>query len=140
MAEHGVPIRRVINGGGIPQKNETLNRIYANVLNKPVLVPAGDVTSLGSAIMAFMAAGAFPSIEDAQQALCPPYRTIVPDARENRAYDQLYPLFGKLYFAFGKPGSEAVAIGEVLPALRKVGYDVIRQPIGLEMSPEEDPA
>ena len=52
-------IRRVINGGGIPQKNETLNRVYANVLNKPVLVPEGDVTSLGSAIMAFMAAGAF---------------------------------------------------------------------------------
>jgi L-ribulokinase len=63
MAEHGVEIRRVINGGGIPQKNETLNRVYANVLNKPVLVPEGDVTSLGSAIMAFMAAGAFESIE-----------------------------------------------------------------------------
>ena len=140
MAEHGVPIRRVINGGGIPQKNETLNRIYANVLNKPVLVPAGDVTSLGSAIMAFMAAGAFPSIEDAQQALCPPYRTIVPDARENRAYEQLYPLFRKLYFAFGKPGSEALTIGEVLPALRKVGHDVMLRPIGLEMSPEEDPS
>ncbi len=39
MEEHGVPIHRVINGGGIPQKNETLNRVYANVLNKPVLVP-----------------------------------------------------------------------------------------------------
>ena len=39
MEEHGVPIRRVINGGGIPQKNEVLNRVYANVLNKPVLVP-----------------------------------------------------------------------------------------------------
>ena len=39
MAEHGVPIHRVINGGGIPQKNETLNRVYANVFNKPVLVP-----------------------------------------------------------------------------------------------------
>src|SRR5438309_6969052 len=31
MAEHGVPIQRVINGGGIPQKNEVLNRVYANV-------------------------------------------------------------------------------------------------------------
>ena len=77
-------IRRVINGGGIPQKNETLNRVYANVLNKPVLVPEGDVTSLGSAIMAFMAAGAFESIEAAQQALCPRYRTIEPDARRSR--------------------------------------------------------
>jgi L-ribulokinase len=84
MAEHGVEIRRVINGGGIPQKNETLNRVYANVLNKPVLVPEGDVTSLGSAIMAFMAADAFESIEAAQQALCPRYRTIEPDAAGSR--------------------------------------------------------
>jgi L-ribulokinase len=120
MAEHGVPIRRVIQGGGIPQKNETLNRVYANVLNKPVLVPQGDVTSLGSAIMAFLAAGAFPSIEEAQQALCPPYRTIDPDAAEAALYQPLYALYRKLYFAFGQPDAEAVAVGEVLPALRRM--------------------
>ncbi|HWR51703.1 MAG TPA: ribulokinase, partial [Bryobacteraceae bacterium] len=78
MAENGVPIRRVINGGGIPQKNETLNRVYANVLGKPVLVPQSEVTSLGSAIFAFLAAGIFKSIEEAQDALCPTYRTVEP--------------------------------------------------------------
>jgi len=124
MAEHGVEIRRVINGGGIPQKNETLNRVYANVLNKPVLVPEGDVTSLGSAIMAFMAAGAFDTIEQAQQALCPPFRTIAPDARANAAYERLYPLYRKLYFGFGGPGAEAVAIGDVLPVLRRLAAEV----------------
>ncbi|MGA2135827.1 MAG: ribulokinase [Bryobacteraceae bacterium] len=124
MAEHGVAIRRVINGGGIPQKNETLNRVYANVLNKPVLVPEGDVTSLGSAIMAFMAAGAFPSIEAAQDALCPSYRTIQPDARDHVAYQQIYPLYRKLYFALGNPGSEAAAIGDVLPELRRLAAHV----------------
>jgi len=124
MAEHGVAIRRVINGGGIPQKNETLNRVYANVLNKPVLVPEGDVTSLGSAIMAFMAAGAFDTIEQAQQALCPPFRTIAPDARANAAYERLYPLYRKLYFGFGGPGAEAVAIGDVLPVLRRLAAEV----------------
>ncbi len=61
-----MPIDRVINGGGIPQKNEMLNRVYANVLNKPVLVPESEVTSLGSAIFAFLAAGAFKTIEEAQ--------------------------------------------------------------------------
>jgi L-ribulokinase len=124
MAEHGVEIRRVINGGGIPQKNEALNRVYASVLNKPVLVPEGDITSLGSAIMAFMAAGAFKSIEAAQQALCPRYRTIEPDARERAAYEQLYGMYRKLYFALGKPGSEAVEIGDVLPGLRKLAAQV----------------
>src|SRR6185369_7875595 len=63
MAEHGVPIRRVIHAGGIPQKNDVLNRVYANVLNKPVLVPEQPITGLGSAIFAFRAAGVFDTIE-----------------------------------------------------------------------------
>ena len=57
MAEHGVRVDRVINAGGIPQKNEVLNRVYANVLNKPVLVPAGIPTSLGSGIFALAGGG-----------------------------------------------------------------------------------
>ena len=66
MAGHGVHIKRVINAGGIPQKNDVLNRVYANVLGRPVLVPSKSVTSLGSAIFAFLAAGTFKSIEEAQ--------------------------------------------------------------------------
>src|ERR1700677_570723 len=69
MEAHGVPIHRVINGGGIPQKNDVLNRVYANVLNKPILLPQSDVTSLGSAIFAAMAAKAFQNLAEAQQAL-----------------------------------------------------------------------
>ncbi len=59
MQEKGSPVNRIINSGGIPQKNSVLNRVYANALNKPVLVPSGDVTSLGSAIFAFLASGDF---------------------------------------------------------------------------------
>ena len=74
--------------------------------------------------MAFMAAGAFPSIEAAQDALCPRFRTIEPDARDSAPYAQLYPLYRKLYFAFGDPGSEAVETGDVLPALRRLAAQV----------------
>ena len=66
MAENGVRVDRVINAGGIPQKNEVLNQVYANVLGKPVLVPAGIPTSLGSGIFALIAAGTFKTIEEAQ--------------------------------------------------------------------------
>ncbi len=120
MSEHGVPIRRVINGGGIPQKNEVLNRVYANILNKPVLVPESEVTSLGSAIFAFLAAGSFKTVEEAQQALCPKYRTVQPDAREVEAYEKLFALYRKLYFSLGAPRSEAASIGDVLPSLRQI--------------------
>lgn len=123
MSDHGVSIQRVINGGGIPQKNETLNRVYANVLGKPVLVPEDEVTSLGSAIFAFLAAGTFKTIEEGQHALCPRFRTVQPDPRESAVYEKLFPLYRKLYFGFGNPTSEAVAIGDVLPALRKIAAE-----------------
>jgi L-ribulokinase len=120
MADHGVPINRVINGGGIPQKNEVLNRVYANVIKKPVLVPEEEVTSLGSAIFAFLAAGVFRSVEEAQDALCPRYRTIEPDNHAGAVYDELFPLYRSLYFGLGTPDSEPVEIGNVLPTLRRV--------------------
>ncbi|HZT31394.1 MAG TPA: ribulokinase [Bryobacteraceae bacterium] len=129
MAEHGVAIRRVINGGGIPQRNETLNRVYANALGKPVLVPQDDPTSLGSAIFAFMAAGAFTSIDEAQQALCPRYRTVEPDAAANAVYEHLFGLYRKLYFALGKADAAPAALGDVLPALRRLAAQVRRQAV-----------
>jgi L-ribulokinase len=123
LMEHGVPIERVIHGGGIPQKSEVLNQIYANVFNKPVLVPTGDITGLGSAIFASLAAGIFTSVEDAQKNLCPPYRTVTPQPEAVAIYEKLFPLWRKLYFAMGSPNSEAISIGDVLPALRKISAD-----------------
>ena len=117
MAGHGVRIDRVINAGGIPQRGDTLNRVYANVLNKPVLVPAGDVTSLGSAIFAFLAAGTFKTIEDAQKALCPRWKTYDPDPHEAAVYEKLFAIFRKLYFELGE--------SDALPALRAI-RDVAR--------------
>jgi L-ribulokinase len=120
MEEHGVPIRRVINGGGIPQKNEVLNRVYANVLNKPVLVPEKEITSLGSAIFAFLAAGEFGSIEQAQEKLCPRHRTVEPDPRAASVYEDLYRIYRKLYFGFGRREAAAICAGEVLPSLQRI--------------------
>jgi L-ribulokinase len=115
MAEHGVTIKRVINAGGIPQKNDVLNRVYANVLKRPVLVPSNNVVGLGAAIFAFLAAKTFPTVEAAQAAICPPHKVFQPQTSEQRIYDDLYALYRKLYFAFGEPGKGELA--EVLPTL-----------------------
>jgi L-ribulokinase len=120
MEQYGVPVRRVINGGGIPQRNPVLNQVYANVLGKPVLVPAGDVTSLGSAIFALLAAGAFHSIEEAQEALCPAYRTVAPQPEAVAIYAELFALYRTLYFSFGDKQSKPVEIGAILPELRAI--------------------
>jgi L-ribulokinase len=120
MEEHGVPVRRIVNGGGIPQRNPVLNQVYANVMGKPVLVPGADVTSLGSAIFAFLAAGTFKTVEEAQDALCPPYTTVAPQPEAVDVYRELFGLYRRLYFALGDRKSGAVEIGEVLPELRRI--------------------
>jgi L-ribulokinase len=120
MHQHGVAIDRVINGGGIPRRNEMLNRIYAGVLEKPVLVPSGDVTSLGSAIFAFLAAGAFRTIEQAQEALCPEFRVFEPDPASARVYNEMFPIFESLYFALGQKNSAPAPMGQALPELRRI--------------------
>src|ERR1700723_315125 len=120
MAEHGVPVTRVINAGGIPQNNTVLNQIYAAVLGKPVLVPDGTPTSLGSGIFALLAAGAFSTIEEAQKSVCLPYRNYAPQPKSIAVYNELYALYRKAYFALGKSGAPATPLGMILPELRRI--------------------
>jgi L-ribulokinase len=124
MTAHGVRIDRVINAGGIPQKSEVLNRVYANVLNKPVLVPAGIPTSLGSGIFALLAAGAYKTIEEAQAAVCLPLRTVEPDPQAAAVYEQLYRHYRDVYFALGTRDAAPSALGKVLPELRRIAAEV----------------
>ena len=119
LAEWGVPVIRVINAGGIPQHNDVLNQVYANVLGKPVLVPDGIPVGLGSAIFASLAAGWHENVSAAQAAMCLPFRVIEPQIAARAVYDRLYPLFRDLYFGFGGVG-KATELGHVLAELRRL--------------------
>ena len=89
-----------------------------------MLVPAGIPTSLGSGIIALVAAGVYKTIEEAQDAVCLPFRTVEPDAKAAAVYEQLYPLYRDVYFALGKRDAAPVALGNVLPELRKIAAQV----------------
>jgi len=119
MSEYGAPTHRVINGGGIPQNNPVLNQVYANVLGRPVLVPSGKVTGLGSAIFAFLAAGTFKTIAEAQNKICPAHTVYEPQAETQRVYGELYDLYRKLYFEFGQ-ATPTSSFGNVLPKLIQI--------------------
>jgi L-ribulokinase len=119
MAEHGTKIERVINAGGIPQSNPVLNQVYANVLGRPVLVPSKKVTSLGSAIFAFLAAGTFKTIEEAQKQICPSHIVFHPQKEAQRICDELYAMYRRLYFEFGG-AARGGSFGDVLPALIRI--------------------
>ena len=120
MAEHGVPIERVINAGGIPQSNRVLNQVYASVLNKPVLVPDSPSTSIGSGIFAQVAAGIFPTVEEAQAKMCPGYETFLPVPDAARLYDDLYRLYRRVYFGFGDRTAAPQPLHDILRELRGI--------------------
>ena len=119
MSEYGALTERVINGGGIPQNNPVLNQVYANVLGRPVLVPASNVTGVGSAIFALLAARAYGTIEEAQAKVCPTHTVFTPQPETKNAYDTLYGLFRRVYFDFGKPAAGTI-FSDVLPTLIRV--------------------
>jgi len=127
MSEYGASIHRVINGGGVPQNNPVLNQVYANVLGRPVLVPSSKVTGVGSAIFAFMAAGAFRTIEEAQKAICPAHKTFMPEPEAQRTYNELYTLYHRIYFDFGVPEKDS-RFGDVLPALIRIRDRSLHEP------------
>ena len=70
----------------------------------------------------FLAAGTFKTIEEAQERICPPHRVFEPDRLEQRIYDELYPLYSQLYFAFGD--TQKNVLSEVLPTLIRVAESV----------------
>ena len=119
MSEYGAPTQRVINGGGIPQSNAVLNQIYANVLGRPVLVPSSKVTGIGSAIFAFLAAGIFKTIDEAQRSVCPAYTVFEPQPAAQAVYKDLYELYRQVYFEFGRP-KEGSMFGSLLPKLIEI--------------------
>jgi len=119
-------VERVINAGGIPQNNAVLNQVYANVLNRLVLVPDGVPTSLGSGIFALVAAGVFGSIEEAQEKMCLKFKVYEPEPEAVGRYDELFRLYRDVYFAFGRRGSAAAGMGDVLPELRRIAASVRR--------------
>ena len=126
LAEGGIPIERVINAGGIPQNNTVLNQVYADVLNKPVLVPDSPPTSIGSGIFAGLAAGAFRSVTEGQERMCPKHRVYTPDPVSSAVYERLFQLYRKVYFGLGQRHAPAIALGDVLPKLREIAGEVVR--------------
>ena len=97
------------------------------MLGRPALVPSKSVVSLGSAIFAFLAAGIFKTVEEAQAKICSAHKTYLPDPKEQKVYEGLLRDLRKLYFAFGDPNNEPT--GDVLPTLTRTGESVRREAV-----------
>jgi len=113
VEEYGVPIREIVNCGGLADKNPLLMQIYADVTGRPMKVARSAQTcALGAALFGAVAAGkqagGFASAAEAQGALCGVReRIFTPEPEAHAVYRRLYALYRDLHRAFGEPGSEA---------------------------------
>ena len=106
IEEYGVPVREVVNCGGLAAKNPFLMQIYADVTGRPMKISRIDQTcALGAAIFGAAAAGkdksGFESVEKAQEAMTGVKKTYVPDMGNHKIYQRLYRLYQQLHDAFG---------------------------------------
>ncbi len=100
----GVPVTRFVAAGGLPEKNALLRQIYADVIGRPItLAGSAQAPALGSAIHAAVAAGLYPDIHAAAEAMGSVKPTVVEPIPANQAaYDELYAEYKSLYDYFGR--------------------------------------
>ncbi|MCD0444563.1 ribulokinase [Glycomyces sp. A-F 0318] len=109
LTKAGVPINEFVAAGGL-LKNKWLMQTYADVLRMPITVlTSAQGPALGSAIHAAVAAGVYPDIYAASEAMGKVERhAYVPDQARADAYDELYAVYEELHDHFGRGGSRAL--------------------------------
>jgi L-ribulokinase len=99
----GVPVEEFIVAGGL-LKNVLLMQICSDVLGMPLSVMTSDHGSaLGSAIHAAVAAGAYPDVAGASDAMG--RRQVAayqPDARRSKRYDEMFVDYLEVHDHFGR--------------------------------------
>lgn len=103
IEEYGVRIERVVNCGGIAEKNPLVMQIYADVCNRPMYVSRSAQTcALGAAIFGAVVGGAHPSVPEAQRAMTGVRdQAYHPNPASVEVYRRLYAIYGALHDAFG---------------------------------------
>ena len=104
--EYGVPVKEVVNCGGIAEKNPFVMQIYADVCNRPMKISRSAQTcALGAAIFGAVVGGACKTTEQAQRRMTGVKQKLYrPDKKAAATYARLYNLYRSLHDAFGTAG------------------------------------
>ncbi len=109
LEEYGSDIDRIVNCGGIAEKNALVMQIYADVTGRPMVVSRSAQTcalgaAMAGAVVAGTKAGGYDRLEQAQQKMAGiRERVFTPDPEAHAVYRELYALYRKLHDAFGTP-------------------------------------
>ncbi len=106
IEEYGVPVKEVINCGGLASKNSLLMQIYADITGRPMKISrSGQTPALGAAVFAAVAAGeengGYGSVAEAQSRMVGTGKTYSPSDGNHRIYKQLYCLYRQMHDACG---------------------------------------
>lgn len=117
IEEFGVPVKEVVNTGGLATKNATLMQIYADILGRPMKVSRSEQTcALGAAIFGASAAGAG-QLGDLQARMTAVREKVYHPIPDNQAvYAELYEVYRTLHDAFGTRGW----CGHLHPVMKKL--------------------
>jgi L-ribulokinase len=115
----GVPVDEFVVAGGLA-KNELLMQIYADVLRLPLsLIGSEQGPALGSAIHAAVAAGVYPDVPAAADAMGRLVQAAyVPNDVNADRYDELFAEYTALHDHFGRGGND------VMRRLKRIRRDV----------------
>ena len=108
--EYGVPIKRVVNCGGISVKNPMVMQIYADVFNRPLEISRSAQTcalgaAMAGAVVAGRKAGGHGSFAQATKAMTGVLaKRFKPVAKHVAVYERLYRLYKRLHDTFGQRG------------------------------------
>jgi len=105
--EFGVAVERVVNCGGIAEKNPLVMQIYADVTGREMQISrSGQTCALGAALAGAVVAGTeqgghadFKAAQEAMTGLKDEVYT--PDPKAAKVYEEIYPLYRSLHDAFG---------------------------------------
>ncbi len=110
----GVAVDGIVACGGLPERNELVMQIFADVTGREFAVAASSQTpALGSAMFGAVAAGAaaggYDSIVDASTRMAAlARRRFRPDPDHQATYDELHREYVRLHDLFGRDGTDVM--------------------------------
>lgn len=102
--DNHIPVHTVYASGGIPQKSKLLVEIYANVLNKRVVViDSSNASALGAAMLGANVGNAYSTLKEAALSMKQPIAYIQePEIQKVQAYKPLYHKYCELHDLLGR--------------------------------------
>lgn len=126
--QNGVSVDELYACGGLPQKNQLLMQIYADVTNRTIKVADSKQTpALGAAMFAAVAAGAenggYETVFEAAGNMARVKEETIQPIQENvKVYEKLYQEYIKLHDYFGRGENDVM---KRLKAIRPEGAETI---------------